>query len=167
MSQDRGAALYDVLRHVRPLVLNSARVVEVSLRPAGLSVGSRAVLEILDDHGPATVPAIGDRLDLPRQGVQRHINDLIALGHVTTHHNPAHRRSSLVSLTAAGAAAIAGVRTDELRHLAGMAQDCTDEEITAARKVLRALNRDVRRRAQTKEDPHDPRVDHGQPAGDR
>jgi len=40
---DRGAALYEVLRQVRPLVLNSARVVEASLRPEGLSVGLRAV----------------------------------------------------------------------------------------------------------------------------
>jgi len=144
---DRGAALYEVLRHVRPLVLNSARVVEASLRPEGLSVGMRAVLEMLAEHGPATVPALGDRLDLARQGVQRHVNDLLALGHVETRANPAHRRSVLIGLTRTGAEAIDRVRADELRHLATLAQDCTREEIATAERVLRSLSRDVRRRA--------------------
>ncbi|WP_203940351.1 hypothetical protein, partial [Spirilliplanes yamanashiensis] len=65
MSADRGSALYGVLRQVRPLVLNSARMVEAALRPRGLSVGMRAVLEVLAEHGPATVPAVADRLPPP------------------------------------------------------------------------------------------------------
>jgi DNA-binding MarR family transcriptional regulator len=147
MSLDRGRALYDVLRHVRPLTLNSARVVEASVKPRGLSVGMRAVLEILAEHGAAAVPAIADRLDLARQGVQRHVDDLVRLGYVETQPNPAHRRSVLIILTAPGAELIHQVRGDELRHLDAMAQDCTAEEVAAAVKVLRALNRDVRRRA--------------------
>jgi DNA-binding MarR family transcriptional regulator len=143
----RGAGLYDVLRHVRPLVLNSARVVEKALRPEGLSVGTRAVLEILAEHGPATVPAIGDRLDLARQGVQRHVNDLLALGYVESQPNPAHRRSVLITLTGSGTEVIGRIRDDELRQLATLAPDCTEQEITTAAKVLAALSRDVRRRA--------------------
>lgn len=139
--------LYEVLRLVRPLTLNSARVVEASLRPHGLTVGMRAVLEILAEHGATAVPAIADRLDLARQGVQRHVDDLVVLGYVDTRPNPAHRRSALIALTRPGAELIADVREDELRHLAAMAGDCTPEEITAAVKVLRALNDDVRRRA--------------------
>jgi DNA-binding MarR family transcriptional regulator len=144
---DRGAALYEVLRHVRPLVLNSARAVEAALRPEGLSVGMRAVLEILAEHGAAPVPSISDRLDLARQGVQRHVNDLLALGYVESRANPAHRRSVLIILTPAGTEVIDRVRADELRQLAGLARDCTREEITTAAKVLRSLSRDVRRRA--------------------
>jgi len=143
----RGAALYEVLRQVRPLLLNSARAVEAALRPAGLSVGMRAVLEILAEHGAAPVPTIGDRLDLARQGVQRHVNDLLALGYVESRPNPAHRRSVLIALTPTGAEVIDRVRADELRQLAGLARDCTREEITTAAKVLRSLNRDVRRQA--------------------
>ena len=143
----RGPALYEVLRHVRPLVLNSARAVEAALRSEGLSVGMRAVLEILDEHGPATVPAIADRLDLARQGVQRHVNDLLALGHVESRANPAHRRSVLIALSRTGAAVIDRVRAGELRELAGLAQDCTPQEIETAAKVLRSLSRDVRLRA--------------------
>ena len=143
----RGAALYDVLRHVRPLVLNSARVVEAALRPEGLSVGTRAVLEVLAEHGPATVPAIGDRLDLARQGVQRHVNDLLKLGYVESRPNPAHRRSVLIALTGSGTEVIGRIRDDELRQLATLVPECTEQEIATAAKVLAALNRDVRRRA--------------------
>lgn len=144
---ERGAALYEVLRHVRPLVLNSARAVEAALRPEGLSVGMRAVLEVLAEHGPAPVPALGDRLDLARQGVQRHVNDLLALGYVESRPNPAHRRSVVIALTRTGGEVIGRVRDDELRQLAGLAPDCTLQEIATAAKVLRSLSRDVRRRA--------------------
>jgi DNA-binding MarR family transcriptional regulator len=147
MLRDRGARIYEVLEQVRPLVLNSARVVDASLKPLGLTVGMRAVLEVLAEHGPATVPAIGERLDLARQGVQRHVNDLIERDHVVSRANPDHRRSVLIALTEAGADRIRRISEDERRHLAQMAQDCTAEEIAATVKVLRALNRDVRRRA--------------------
>ena len=142
----RGHEIYEILRLVRPLVLNSARVVEARLKP-GLTVGMRAVLEILADNGPATVPAIAARLDLARQGVQRHVNDLIELGHVEQHENPAHRRSVLITLTAAGAERFARIREDELRDLAETAADCTADDIATAVRVLTALNRDIRRKA--------------------
>ncbi|MDI6104885.1 MarR family winged helix-turn-helix transcriptional regulator [Actinoplanes sp. NEAU-A12] len=146
---DRGAMLYEVLRHVRPLVLNSARVVEASLRGDGLSVGMRAVLEILAGHGPMTVPDIADRLDLARQGIQRHVNDLIALGCVEPRSNPAHRRSVLIAATPAGSELFARIRTGELDRLGRMAPGCTDEEIATALRVLGALNRDVRAEARS------------------
>jgi len=147
MSFDRGSALYELLRQVRPLLLNSARVVEASLRPQGLSVGMRAVLEVLAEHGAQAVPAVADRLDLARQGVQRHVNDLIELGYVETRPNPLHRRSALIVLTRRGREVIDQVRRDELSHLDAMAQDCTRKEVATAVKVLQSLNGDVRRRA--------------------
>src|SRR3954453_147684 len=121
MLQDRGSRLYEVLEQIRPLVLNSARVVEASLKPLSLTVGMRAVLEVLAADGPATVPAIGERLDLARQGVQRHVNDLIARDHVESRPNPDHRRSVLIALTGAGAETIRRISDDERRHLAQMA----------------------------------------------
>ncbi|MFC4063299.1 MarR family winged helix-turn-helix transcriptional regulator [Actinoplanes subglobosus] len=141
---ERGTTIYEILRHVRPLVLNSARVVEESLRADGVSVGMRAVLEMLAERGPMTVPDIADRLDLARQGIQRHVNDLTALGWVESHDNPAHRRSVLIAVTAAGAELFARVRAGELSRLDRMAAECTSEEFAATLKVLAALSRDIR-----------------------
>jgi len=160
MLRDRGSELYRVLEQVRPLVLNSARVVEASLKPLGLTVGMRAVLEVLAEHGPATVPAIGERLDLARQGVQRHVNDLIERDQVVSRPNPGHRRSVLIALTDAGAETIRRISDDERRDLAQMAPDCTAEEIAATVKVLKALNRDVRGRALRQHDHRGDADDH-------
>ena len=58
MLRDRGSRLYEVLRQVRPLVLNSARAVEASLKPLGLTVGTgvfAADMKVgLINDGPAT-----------------------------------------------------------------------------------------------------------------
>jgi DNA-binding MarR family transcriptional regulator len=147
MSIDRGTLVHDVLRQTRPLVLNSARVVEAALRPDAVSVGMRAVLEILAGGGPLTVPGIAQRLDLARQGIQRHVDDLAALGHVETRPNPAHQRSVLVHLTGSGRALFDRIHAGELARLATLAADCTPDEIATAVTVLRALNRDVHRQA--------------------
>jgi DNA-binding MarR family transcriptional regulator len=152
MSQ-RGALLYGVLRHVRPLTLNSARVVEAGLQRHGLTVGMRAVLEVLDEHGPATVPQVAAILDLQRQGVQRLVNELKARGHVEQQPNPQHRRSVLIALTASGRRAFEAVRTQELAELATLAPDCSAAEIRTTEKVLAALSADVRRRALESRDP--------------
>lgn len=158
----RGARIYEVLRLTRPLVLNSARVVEAALKPDGVSVGMRAVLEILAECGPLTVPAVADRLDLARQGIQRHVDDLARLGYAEARVNPAHRRSVLIHLTGGGRALFARVRQTELARLASMAPDCSAEEITAALKVLRALHRDVQQRA--REEPAIERHGRAEPA---
>ena len=141
--KDRGSAIYEVLQLVRPVVLNSARVVAARVRELGWSVGSRAVVEVLLDLAPATVPRIAAQLSLARQNVQRHVNELIQLGHVQTRPNPAHRRSVLVELTLAGREAFVHVHALELEELAPLADTCSDDELAAATTVLAALNRDI------------------------
>lgn len=149
----RSELMCDVLRLLRPLVLNSARVVGERVRTEGWTVGMRAVVEALTEAGEATVPAIGRVMDLPRQAVQRHVDDLLARGHVTTHPNPSHRRSMLVALTPAGQAAIERVRTSEFAELAALAPECTEADLLTALRVLRCLDRDIRVKAVARREP--------------
>lgn len=142
----RGSQVYELLRQVRPIVLGSARAVEDGVRELGWTVGSRAVVEVLAEEGPATVPQIAARLSLARQNVQRHVDELSRLSHARTRPNPAHQRSVLVELTDAGRQAFVGVRTRELEALDPMCADCTDDELAAASKVLAAMDRDIRAR---------------------
>ena len=145
----RGHLVAQVLDQVRPLVLNSARVVEAMWRPEGLTVGMRAVLQVVLDPGPQPVPAIAERLDLPRQGVQRHVNELVAAGLAQPRPNPGHLRSVLIAATGNGRDLFVRLRQDELALLeADTAMDCTVQELQTALRVLAALNRDVRERAQ-------------------
>lgn len=124
----------------------SARAVEATLRDRNVTVGMRAVLEVLDTSDPATVPQIAATLGLKRQGVQRLVDELIVAGYVESRANPRHRRSRLIVLTDAGRDAFAAIRREENSHLAQMAQDCSDEEIATAARVLSSLHGDVRRR---------------------
>ncbi|MEU8638154.1 MarR family transcriptional regulator [Amycolatopsis sp. NPDC048633] len=51
---------------------------------------------------PLTVPAIGRRLGLVRQAVQRVVDDLVEAGQLRVEPNPAHRRSPLFACTPEG-----------------------------------------------------------------
>jgi len=139
--------MYELLRLVRPIVLNSARVVEVEVRSLGWTVGSRAVMEVLSLEAPMTVPQVAARLSLARQNVQRHVDELNRLGHVIASPNPAHRRSVLIEPTATGHAAFRNLHARELADLAQMAPACTDLDLDIATAVLRALDQDIRARA--------------------
>lgn len=149
---DRGSSVYEILRLVRPIVLNSARAVEAQVRRHGWTVGSRAVMEVLVREGPLRAPEIADRLSLARQNAQRHINDLVTLGHATTSPNPAHRRSVLVRATEEGLAAFRETHERELADLEQVASECSDSELTTAARVLAALARDIHARTPTADD---------------
>lgn len=131
--------LYKVLRYVRPLHLLSARVVAAALAGEQVSMGIRAVLEQLELNGPASVPEIGRVLLLPRQMIQRVVDQAADLGLVTAEPNPAHRRSSLIVLTDPGRAAFRRIHTAEMRKLAQIADKLEPDEITAAVHVLDVL----------------------------
>lgn len=137
--------LYAVLRYVRPLHLLSARAVTAALADEQITMGVRALLETLDVGGTAPVPAIGRTLSMPRQVIQRLVDQALALGLVATEPNPAHRRSPLVRLTEAGRAAFDRIHEAELRNLASIAAGLDPDDIAAAIRVLDALTTGVTR----------------------
>ncbi|SHJ95405.1 DNA-binding transcriptional regulator, MarR family [Pseudonocardia thermophila] len=131
--------LYVVLRRVRPLHLLSARAVTAALAGEQVTMGVRALLEALLDTGPAPVPAIARTLSLPRQVIQRLVDQARGLGLVTTAPNPAHRRSPLVVLTDEGRAAFDRIHDAELRALGPIAAGLDPGDVAAAVRVLDAL----------------------------
>ncbi len=139
--------IYELISHVRPLVLNSSRVVESGLSEVGWSVGARAVMEELVLSGPATVPEVAGRLDLARQNVQRHVDELRRLEHVQARPNPRHRRSVIIEPTGSGAKAFDGIHAGELSAMAELVPELDLPAIRRATEVLAALDRDVRARA--------------------
>ncbi|MGI5130347.1 MarR family winged helix-turn-helix transcriptional regulator [Pseudonocardia sp. CA-107938] len=131
--------LYAVLRRVRPLHLLSARAVTAALESEQLTLGVRALLEVLTDGGPAPVPAIGRTLSMPRQVIQRLVDQAHEQGLVTTRPNPAHRRSPLVDLTDRGRTTFDRVHEAELRNLAAIAADLDPADVATTVRVLDAL----------------------------
>jgi DNA-binding MarR family transcriptional regulator len=143
----RGPDIYALLQLVRPIVLNSARVVEGEVRALGWTVGSRAVMEVLCAEAPLTVPQVAARLSLARQNVQRHVDQLTRLDHLHAIPNPAHRRSVLIHPTAAGRRAFGSLHARELLDLADLATTCSDQDLQTAGRVLKAFDVDIQERA--------------------
>ncbi|QCX80494.1 MarR family protein [Streptomyces sp. YIM 121038] len=128
--------LTEVFDLVGPLYRRTQRKVEQAEPIEGLSVGVRAVLDLLHRNGPMTVPQMGRAQSLSRQFVQRTVNDAAARGLVEVTANPAHRRSSLIRLTGEGEAAIAAAVTRERAVLRQVRGDISDADVTACLHVL-------------------------------
>ncbi|MFI8193473.1 MarR family winged helix-turn-helix transcriptional regulator [Streptomyces sp. NPDC085946] len=131
-----GRRLTEVFDLVGPLYRRVQRKVEQGEAIEGLSVGVRAVLDLLHKHGPMTVPQMGRAQAISRQFVQRMVNDAAARGLVESVPNPAHRRSSLIRLTDDGRAAIAAVLAREHALLRETGGDLTAADVSACLRVL-------------------------------
>lgn len=132
--------LYNIIRFIRPLYLNLSNAVEKELEGTGISVAKRAVLEIISDCGPQTVPNIGRIMSVQRQYIQGMVNELEDDGLVGKAPNAAHKRSVLIQITAKGSKAIKAVRDKEQLNLAKVAKGLTQEQIESAQAVINHLN---------------------------
>lgn len=141
-------ALYEIIRHVRPLHRVLAKAVEDRLEGTGITVGMRAVLERLHDEGPQTVPQIGRSLGIGRQFIQRLVNSAFELGLMEAVQNPEHARSSLIALTPEGEATIRRIRDREQKVLKQVAKKMKREDISAALRVIAELTKEFRAIAQ-------------------
>ncbi|MEU9831588.1 MarR family transcriptional regulator [Streptosporangium sp. NPDC048047] len=136
---DLAHRLTEVFDLVGPLYRRAQRKVEEGVPIEGLSVGVRAVLNLLHRNGPMTVPQMGRAQALSRQFVQRMVNDAAALRLVESIPNPAHQRSSLIRLTDDGRAAITAVMTREYALLGQVGGGLTDADVTGCVRVLTAM----------------------------
>ncbi|MFV0132442.1 MarR family winged helix-turn-helix transcriptional regulator [Streptomyces sp. HMX87] len=134
-----GRRLTEVYDLVGPLYRRAQRSVEQGLTGDGLSVGVRAVLTLLHRNGPMTVPQMGRAQAISRQFVQRMVNEAAAGGLVESIPNPAHRRSSLIRLTAEGRGAISAVLEREHLLLRQVGGGLTEADVTACLRVLGAM----------------------------
>jgi DNA-binding MarR family transcriptional regulator len=138
-SGERASRLAEVFDVVGPVYRRAQRKVEENAPVHGLSVGVRAVLNLLRERGPMTVPQMSRAQALSRQFVQRMVNEAAARGMTETIPNPAHKRSSLIRLTSAGATAIDALIAHEHALLGQVGGDLTEAEITACLRVLTCL----------------------------
>ncbi|MEU2872166.1 MarR family winged helix-turn-helix transcriptional regulator [Streptomyces olivoreticuli] len=138
-SEELTDRLTEVFDLVGPLYRRTQHKVEQDMSTDGLSVGVRAVLNLLREHGPMTVPQMGRAQALSRQFVQRMVNDATARGLVESAPNPAHKRSSLIRLTEQGQTVITAVISRERVVLRQAGGDLTGTEIDACLRVLSRL----------------------------
>jgi DNA-binding MarR family transcriptional regulator len=136
---DLPARLTAVFDLVGPLYRKSYRKVEQDAAGHGLSVGVRAVMAMLHARGPMTVPQLGRAQALSRQFVQRMVNEAADSGLVASRPNPAHKRSSLIALTAQGERAIAALLEQERAALRALGAGLSEADVEACVRVLGRL----------------------------
>ena len=110
-----------------------------------VSAPQRAVLESLWRGGDQTVPALARARPVSRQHIQTLVNELVERRLVETVANPAHRRSPLVRLTAAGRARFEAMRERERTVLSQTRFPATRAEMLAAADTLRRLREHLAR----------------------
>lgn len=135
----KSVELYEIIRLVRPVHRRLARVVEARLEGTGITVGMRAVMEVLDEAGPLSVPDLGRMLFLARQQIQLMVNELEANGMVVRRPNPAHKRSPLFVLTDAGRTLFGEIRARENDEIDAVCELFSDDDLRSTQRVLCAM----------------------------
>jgi DNA-binding MarR family transcriptional regulator len=103
------------------------------------SAGRRGILRSLDRLGPQTVPQLARARPVSRQRIQFIVNALLKQRLVAAGPNPAHRRSSLLHLTAKGKDQLESIQRREQALLASAPIPLTADELDRAASVLRSL----------------------------
>lgn len=101
--------------------------------------GSWGLMRSLVDGGPQTVPEIARARPVSRQHIQKLADELAGEGLVEFVDNPAHKRSKLLRLTAAGRARykVTSARIQEIAENLG--RDLDAEAVAAAADLLAHL----------------------------
>jgi DNA-binding MarR family transcriptional regulator len=105
----------------------------------GVNASLRAVLETLYELGENTVPEIARAKSVSRQHIQKIVDALASLGHVTARANPGHKRSPLIALTAKGRRLFETMRRREAGIVAALARRLDGAELAAALRTLAVL----------------------------
>jgi len=129
----------ELLDEVRMLFHLATQVAEDLHATEPITVSMRAVLELLQRTGPATVPAIARRRHVTRQHIQTQVNALLVQRLVAAEDNPAHRRSPRIALAPAGARMIRRITDRERRFLARLDPPLDPQELAHARHTLATL----------------------------
>ncbi|WP_428641762.1 MarR family winged helix-turn-helix transcriptional regulator [Roseibium sp.] len=128
--------LYEIIRLIRPVHRRLARAVEAKLEGSGITVGMRAVMEVLEEAGPLSVPDIGRTMFLARQQIQLIVNALEEAGFLERRPNPAHKRSPLFALTDEGRTTFGEIRARENEEMDAVCKLFADADLEAVQRVL-------------------------------
>lgn len=113
----------------------------------GITASKRAVMEVLHERGPRTVPQVAREQGVSRQHVQVLANGLLGAGLVESVENPDHQRSPLLRLSIAGLKAVEAARRREQHQLADLARLIPGADLKVTLRTLNAIESGLGRRA--------------------
>jgi len=133
------AAVDELTMTAALLYFRMRKAAEEMLGEGEQSSGRRSVLKGLVKAGPQTVPQMARLRAVSRQHIQKLVNGLLTDGLVELLDNPAHKRSKLVQITAAGQSVAEATSLREAKILPELARGLELEDIRTATTVLQQL----------------------------
>jgi len=133
------AAVDELTMTAALLYFRMRKAAEEMLGEGEQSSGRRSVLKGLVKAGPQTVPQMARLRAVSRQHIQKLVNGLLTDGLVELLDNPAHKRSKLVQITAAGQSVAEATLLREAKILPELARGLALEDIRTATRVLEQL----------------------------
>ncbi|GAA3619139.1 hypothetical protein GCM10022419_125860 [Nonomuraea rosea] len=124
-----------LLRRNRRALYNAA----LDSAPTGVDRQTYPVLSGLARLGPQSAARLADEVGIDRSGASRYADRLEAAGLLERSPDPSDGRATLLALTPAGHAAVAGLRNALTRHLAGLIADWPDGRAQALIDGIRLL----------------------------
>jgi DNA-binding MarR family transcriptional regulator len=111
---------YEILAEFRYLLMRFAAFSEQSAHAAGLAPRQHQALLAIKGYpggGAATVGALAERLGIRHHSTVGLVDRLVSRGYIVRHEDRHDRRRTLLSLTAAGERALAGLSAAHRREL--------------------------------------------------
>jgi DNA-binding MarR family transcriptional regulator len=135
---EAGAALTDVILATFRL---NGRLMEVAQERAAEGEMTAAWWQVLGGvlDEPRSVAAIGRRMGMTRQGVQRVADRLVERGLAEYRPNPAHRRAKLLACTEAGYWAIRRISLSQVPWANALGEQVGADELRAALATMQTL----------------------------
>lgn len=146
VAEAHGQPLRQAVLAVRRLFHVLAGAAERAHAELGITASQRAVLDILGERGPRTVPQVAREQGVSRQHIQVIANGLLEAGLLECLDNPDHLRSPLLRLSAAGLKATEAARRREARQLADLAKRIPGPDLKVTLKTLNAMESGLNRR---------------------
>jgi DNA-binding MarR family transcriptional regulator len=135
--------LSDLLKEIRINYQLLRKGVEVVHKGSDLSIGVRAVIEILNDQGAMTVPHLAKTRHMSRQSIQVMVDEMLKMGWLETKPNPFHKKSSLIELTAEGKKAYKNMQDQEIKHMKKLNIDVPVKKLEEALKLVEHINKKI------------------------
>jgi DNA-binding MarR family transcriptional regulator len=132
-------AFYLVIESARHFMNQMNEVSAEIHKKIGINSGSRGVLLLLNEFGSLASPQLAREMAVSRQYLQKTINMMEKRGLVELKENPAHKKSSLVTLTVLGERTLASLLKAEAELINSREITLDPDSLEVTSKTLRQL----------------------------
>ena len=130
---------YGIIWLTRRLFQALAQVSNQNLAEHGITASHRAVMEFLYPEDRMTMSDVARKHNVTRQHIQVVANELLDMGLLESHINPASKRAPHLALSKKGCKLFEKIRKQEASVIEGIFYEISPRNVEITRKTLQAL----------------------------